>query len=210
MVVAKPKIYGRASSGNVQKVMWACAEAGVDVERIDFGLQFGGNNEPWYKKLNPNGLVPCFVDGDFALWESNTIIRYVAEHYGNRKLFPEDPKVRAVANQWMDWANTYLGVPFGPMYLGMVRTPPEKRDLNHLESLRKESARRFEILDARLGEVPYVAGKQFTMGDIAFGYFANRWFNLPIERPTFKNWENWFVRMKERPAYMTHVMLPLT
>ena len=210
MAAVKAKMYGRASSGNVQRAMWACAEVGFDVERIDAGLQFGVNTEPWYLKLNPNGRVPLLVEGEFALWESNAIVRYVVERSAPTPFYPADLKARAIADQWMNWANTTLGVPFGPMYLGLVRTPPEKRDMNRIESLRQETARVLALLDARLGETAYIAGPTMTMADFSFGYFAHRWFNLPIERPTLENWENWYARMKERPAYRTHVMLPLT
>ena len=85
------KIWGRATSSNVQKVLWCCAELGIEFERIDLGGPFGGNRDPEYLTLNPNGLVPTVKDGDLVMWELNTICRYLAATHDGERLYPRTP-----------------------------------------------------------------------------------------------------------------------
>ena len=120
------KIHGRKNSSNVQKVLWTCAELGLPFERTDVGGPFGGNREPAYLALNPNGLVPVIEDDGVVLWESNAIIRYLAARYGDGTLLPTDPAARGQAEQWMDWVNTLLGPAIWPLFFGLIRTPPDQ------------------------------------------------------------------------------------
>src|SRR5713226_8084418 len=122
------KIWGRKNSINVQKVLWCCDELGIFFERIDAGGQFGINNTPEYLALNPNGLVPTIEDGDVVLWESNVIVRYLAAKYGMGSLCPADLGERFSAERWMDWQQTSLVQPIGPVFANLIRLPPEKRD----------------------------------------------------------------------------------
>src|SRR5919197_4157345 len=128
------KIWGRNTSVNVQKVMWAVGELGLPHERIDVGGPFGKNNEPAYLAMNPNGLVPTLEEDGFVLWESNAIVRYLAAKYGAGTLEPADPRARARANSWMDWQLTVAHPPLTPVFWGLVRTPPEKRDHAAIEA----------------------------------------------------------------------------
>ena len=122
------KIWGRNTSSNVQKVMWAVGEIGLEHQRFDIGGNFGKNRDHAYLAMNPNGLVPTLQDGDFILWESNAIVRYLAREYSAGKLEPADSKVRARANQWMDWQLSVVGPAITPAFWGLIRTPQEKRD----------------------------------------------------------------------------------
>ena len=203
-------IHGRTDSGNVQRAMWACAEAGFAVERTDVGGKFGGNHTPEFLAKNPNGLVPVLEDGAFVLWESNAIIRYVAEVHGGPPLYPADAKARAIANQWMGWSNTAMNVPLVPLFVGMVRTRPEDRDAGAIERARLETARHWAMLDAHLADRAFIAGDAFSMGDIPLGASAYRWFAMDIERPDHARLRAWYERLAERPAYREHVMLALS
>jgi glutathione S-transferase len=98
--MAMLKIWGRASSSNVQKVLWCCAELDLPFERIDLGGPFGGNRDPEYLQLNPNGLVPTVKDGDLIMWESNTICRYLASTRNGERLYPRDPAARTHVERW--------------------------------------------------------------------------------------------------------------
>lgn len=122
------KIWGRTDSSNVQKVLWCCGELGVPFERLDWGGKFGGNKDPEYTAMNPNGLVPTIKDGDFVLWESNSIMRYLNAKYGNGRLLPASPEAMANANRWMDWQLSSFNGNIVPLFFATVRTPPEKRD----------------------------------------------------------------------------------
>ena len=94
------KIWGRNTSSNVQKVMWAIGEIDLPHQRIDVGGAFGKNREPPYLAINPNGLVPTLEEEDgFTLWESNSIVRYLAARHANRTLEPADLRTRALAPQ---------------------------------------------------------------------------------------------------------------
>ena len=203
------KIWGRTSSVNVQKVMWAVAEFGLPHERIDAGLHYGGVNEPWYRAMNPNGRVPVIDDDGFVLYESNAIVRYLAAKHGAGTLWPNDLKVRADADRWMDWATSTLAVPMTPLFWGMIRTPPEQRNLEAIEAERLKTEAIMQILDARLADRPYVAGDSLTMADIPVGCFTYRWYALPMQHGDHPNLKRWYERLQERPAFRTHVMLPL-
>jgi glutathione S-transferase len=204
------KIWGRTNSSNVQKVLWCCAELGLQYERVDAGMQFGVNDTAEYKAMNPNALVPTIDDDGFVLWESHAIVRYLARTHGAGSLWPDDARVAADADRWMDWYHTTLWPSMGPVFWNLIRTAPEKRNMALVEENRKKLATSFGIVDAWLADRDYVAGSSFTMGDIPMGIAAWRWFELPIERPGLPNLERWYKRICERPAYAEHCMVTLT
>lgn len=204
------KIWGRRDSSNVQKVLWCCDELGVSYERIDIGGKFGGTKEKPYLDLNPNGLVPTIEDGGFVLWESNTIMRYLVDKYGQGRLLPPTPEGRANAGRWMDWQLTTLGPAITPIFRELVRTPEEKRDPAAIENALKKAANGWLIVDNHLAKNSYMAGDAFTIGDIPPGVWAYRWFNLPIQRPKLDHLKRWYDSLCKRPPYQTHIMIPLT
>jgi glutathione S-transferase len=204
------KIWGRNNSVNVQKVLWCCEEMDVKYERIDAGGQFGVVNTPQYRALNPNGLVPTIEDGPFVLWESNAIVRYLTAKHSPGKLWPEDLKVRAEADKWMDWSSTVFWPAFRPLFWNLVRTPIDQRDAKAMEDSRMKTAEVLGYLDAHLKHREYIAGDELTMGDIPMGCAVWRWFGLDLERPELPQVERWFNVLKQRPAYQSVVLLPLT
>ena len=205
------KVYGRANSINVQKVMWIVGDLNIPHTRDDVGGQFGKTKEDWYVKMNPNSVVPTIDDDGFILWESNTIVRYLAAKHGKGDLLPTDIKARADAERWMDWLLTVLGPAMRDVFWGLVRTPPDKRDAKAIEDSRQKSYAALQILEKQLAGRDYVTGKSFMVADIPIGVFVNRWFKLPIERPKLANVEAYHARLKERPGFKTHVDgIPLT
>lgn len=202
------KIWGRANSINVQKVLWCCDELGVEYERIDVGGPFGGTRDPEYLAMNPNALVPTISDDGFVLWESNAIVRYLSAKHGGT-LYPEDLRERADADRWMDWQLGTLWVALRPVFLGLIRTPPEERDEAAIETARKRTAATWDILENHLEGRDYALGDAFTMADIPLGVSIYRWLQLPIERPPIPNLETYHERLAERPAFRDKVMLPL-
>ena len=203
------KIWGRTNSINVQKVLWCCGELNLKYERVDAGLQFGVNNTPEYKAMNPNGLVPTINDDGFVLWESQAIVRYLARKHGLGTLCPSDPKACADADRWMDWNATTVWINLRPIFWNLVRTPPEKRDMALVNDSRNKLAASMAILDAHLANRKYVIGDAFTMGDIPLGTSVQRWFNLPIEREPYKNLEAYYKRLQGRAAFKQFADLPL-
>jgi len=204
------KIWGRNNSVNVQKVLWCCEEMGVPYQRLDAGGSFGVVNTPQYRALNPNGLVPTIEDGPFVLWESNTIVRYLAAKHSAGKLWPEDLKVRAEGDKWMDWQVSMFWPTFRPLFWNLVRTPVDQRDEKAMEESRLKTGEVLGYLDTHLKNRTYVAGDDLTMGDIPMGCAIWRWMALPIERPVLANLQRWFDTLRERPSYKGVVMLPVT
>jgi glutathione S-transferase len=204
------KLWGRANSINVHKVLWTLDELKVPFERVDAGLHFGVVNTPEYRKLNPNGRVPTIEDDGFVLWESNAIVRYLAAKHGEGTLWPSDLKQRADSDRWMDWITDSVQLAVGPMFLQLIRTPPEKRDAKIIETSIQKADALFPILDAALADRDYIAGRSLTVGDIPIGVFTHRWFALPIPRPKVANVEAYYERLKQRPAYRSHIVKPLT
>ena len=201
------KVWGRNTSINVQKVMWAVGELGLPHERIDIGGPFGKNNEPAYLAKNPNGLVPTLEeDGGFLLWESNAIVRYLAGKYGAGTLEPRDPKARASAGRWMDWQLSVCGPAIHGLFWGLIRTPPEKRDHAQIDASREKTTAAMIILDAQLGRTRFVAGEAFSMGDIPVGLIAYRFRRLVPERSGLGNLERWYGALAERPPFKEHVL----
>ena len=203
-------IWGRDNSVNVQKVLWYCEEAGLEYERRDAGLNFGVVNTPEYRAINPNGLVPTINDDGFILWESNTIVRYLASMHSRGTLSPEDPRQRARAEQWMDWSNTVYWPAIRPLFMGLIRTEPAKRDAQALEQYRLAGIKAVTMIDEHLARNAYMGGDQFSIGDIPVGCGVWRWMAMPIERPPLPNLERWFAKLGERPAFRRVVMRPLS
>jgi glutathione S-transferase len=200
------KIWGRNTSSNVQKVMWAVEEIGLPHERIDIGGPFGRNREPAYLAKNPNGLVPTLEEDDgFVLWESNAIVRYLAAKHRAQALDPADLHGRARANAWMDWQLSVFAPAITPCFLGMVRTPPEKRDHTAIDQSKKKTTEAVAILDGELAKRAFVAGEAFSYGDIPSAVMANRYRQLVPERPAFRNFERWFAAIAARPAFKNQV-----
>jgi len=200
------RIWGRVNSINVQKVMWAVAELKLPHERLDAGMQFGVVNTPEYRKMNPNGRVPTIDYDGFVLWESNVIVRYLYAKHGPRRTLEQG----YAAEKWMDWTTSTAAAPITTIFWQLIRTPAEKRDVAAVELALKQAGDIFKVADDALASQPYLSGGDFGMGDIPFGAFANRWYQLPIERPAHANLSRYYERLKSRPAYRQHVMIPLT
>ena len=201
------RIWGRTNSINVQKAMWAIGELGLEHERFDAGGRFGGLDDDAYLALNPNGKIPTLQDGGAVVWESNAVVRYLAARYGAGSLWPEDPAVRARADQWMDWHVTTLFPELATVFWGLVRTPPARRDNAAIALATKRAGWLYELLDEQLEGREFLAGEGFTMGEIPLGATLYRYFTLEIERPELPNVEAWYARLRQRPAYREHVMV---
>ena len=200
------KIWGRNTSSNVQKVMWAVGEIGLPHERIDIGGTFGGNREPAYLAKNPNGLVPTLEEDDgFVLWESNAIVRYLAAKHRAVVLEPANPRARARANAWMDWQLSVAAPAISDAFMGLIRTPPEKRNHAAIEESKKKTTAAMTILDGELGRTAYVAGDAFSYGDIPVAVMAYRYRALVPERPPLPHFERWYAAIAARPAFKAEV-----
>ena len=204
------KIWGRLTSVNVQKVVWCADELGLDYERIEAGGKYGVVTTPQYLAMNPNALIPVIEDDGFVLWESNTIVRYLAARYGADSLWPTDPALRANADRWMDWQTTTFNPAIGPAFWQLIRTAPEKRDTGVIETARAGGEKYLALLDAHLASCDFVAGSAFTMGDIPIGCSVDRWMKLPLARASHPHVERWFQALRGREGARQVVELALS
>lgn len=204
------KIWGRRNSINVQKVMWTVAELGLPHQRIDAGMSHGLVNEPWYREQNPNGLIPTIDDGGVVLWESNVIVRYLAAKHAPGTLMPTGTAQRAKAEMWMDWQQNAIMPGMSPLFLGLIRTPPEQRDLAAIRAGAASVENALRLLDAHLQGKTFMIGDHLTVADIPLGCVAHRWFGLPIAHVELPHLSAWHERLSRRPGFAEHVMLPLT
>ena len=204
------KIWGRTNSINVQKVMWCVAELGLPFERSDAGGAFGGLDTPEYRSKNPNSRIPTIDDNGTIVWESNAVVRYLAARYGAGKLWPVDAAQRSEADRWMDWQQTTLAPDMFPVFWGLVRTPPEKRDLGAIKAAGERLAASFALLDKHLSAREYVAGHELTMGDIPVGCAYWRYSKLDVPKPRLAACDAWHQRLQERPGFRQHVAMPLS
>ena len=199
------KVWGRNTSSNVQKVMWAIGEIGLPHQRIDVGGAFGKNLEPAYLAMNPNGLVPTLEEDGFLLWESNTIVRYLAAKHKAGGLEPADLRTRALASKWMDWQLAVAGPAIFGCFWGLIRTPADKRDHAAIEESKKKTTAAMTIMDQQLAKTRYLAGDDFSYGDIQVGIIAYRYRQLVPERPALANFERWYAAVSSRPAFKDHI-----
>jgi glutathione S-transferase len=205
-------IWGRANSVNVQKVLWCLSELDLAYERIDAGMAFGRNHEPDYLAMNPNGRVPTLVDGDFVLWESNSIMRYLVIAYRpDSPLYPQAPKRRAGVDRWLDWTLSTLQPVDRPVFWALVRTPLEQRDMVRIQKDADAEAEVWRIANAQLAARPFIEGDNFTLADIALGAYARRWFGVEgISKPALANLERWFAQFAGRSGFQQFIAPPMS
>ncbi|MFN3131358.1 glutathione S-transferase family protein [Roseibium sp.] len=203
-------VWGRINSSNVRKVLWCLEELGLNYEQIDAGGAFGVVDTPDYLALNPNGRIPCLQDGDFTMFESNAICRYLARTYGTAPFLLDDPREWALADQWMDWTTFSFGMLFRNLFWNLVRTAPEDRDEAAITHGIEHCSAQFAVVDTLLKDQPYLSGHACGVGDIPLGSLAYAWFNMDFERPDQPYLAAWYKRLTERPAYQKGVMSPLT
>jgi glutathione S-transferase len=193
-------------------VLWCLAELDLAYERIDAGMAFGKNDQPEYLAMNPNGRVPTLVDGDYVLWESNSIMRYLNLAHGNGSpIYPQAPQARAAVDRWLDWSLSTLQPVDRPVFWALVRTPVEKRDMIAIQKDVDAEAAVWCIPEASLGSRRYIEGDQFTIADIVLGAFARRWFGVEgVTKPKLPNLERWFALISERPGFKKFIAPPMT
>jgi glutathione S-transferase len=193
------RVLGRSTSGNVQKVVWLLEELGTPYRREDYGRQFNNTGDAAYLRLNPNGKVPTLVDGDLAVWESNTILRYLCNRYGGEALYPADAAARSRIEQWMDWQ---LAALYGP-YLALfkeAKKPAAERSASFAADAADLRAQ-LEILERGAVLRPWVAGTELSLADISLGPIVHRCLDFPVDLPGLAAVRAWRERFAARPAF---------
>src|SRR5512140_3050017 len=206
------KMWGRNTSSNVQKAMWAVGELKLPCERIDVGGAFGKTKEPFYLAMNPNSLVPTLEEEDgFTMWESNSIVRYLAGKHSHRTLEPANLQTRARAQMWMDWQLSVMAPAITPVFWGLIRTPPDKRDQKAIDAGKEKTITAARMMDEQLGRTKFLASDEFSYGDIPVGIMIYRYMQLIPERPAMPNLDRWYAAISSRPAFKEQIaVVPLS
>ena len=192
------RVLGRLASINVRKVLWTCAELDLRFDHVE--------SDPDLLARNPNALVPVIRDGDFVLWESNTICRYLASRQPHRTLLPEDDRARALVEQWMDWQATELNPAWRYGFYALARNSPRHTDPAAIATSVESWNRCMRILDAHLEHGgQFVTGEHFTLADVVLGLSTHRWLHTPIDRPPLDAVRGYYQRLSVRPAFRAHV-----
>ena len=192
------KLLGRKTSGNVQKVIWLLEELEEPYEREDYGRQFGNTGEAAYLALNPNGKVPTLLDGDLAIWESNSILRYLARK-SRSPLYPSEFGERSQVERWMDWQLASLNNPYMAIFRESKKAPEERS--SNLADHGKELDQQLTLLDGAIGD--WVAGAEMSLADICLGPIVARCLNFPVELSALPKVRAWHERVAAREAFQT-------
>jgi glutathione S-transferase len=192
------RILGRTSSINVRKVLWTCAELNLPFERVE--------SDPKLLARNPNAMVPVIQDGEFVLWESNAICRYLAGKQPRSTLLPDDPQARALVEQWMDWQNTDLNAAWRYSFLALARKSPAHQDPAAIKESVDSWNRHIGMLDVHFAQGgQFITGELFTLADVVLGLAVHRWLHSPIDRPHLDAVHGYYQRLSVRPAFRAHV-----
>ena len=202
------KLWGRSSAFNVQKALWLLGELHLDFDHEQVGGAYGGLDDPAFLRMNPHGRVPVLRDGDAIVWESHSVLRYLAARYGAEPLWPADPAARSHVDRWMDWSLASLQPAFMRLFWGYFRTPPERWNRAGLQPAIDECDGFFRLLDGELAARPYLAGADFTLADIPAGTALYRYFNMGQPVPRHANVDAWYGRLCAREAYRRVIMVP--
>jgi glutathione S-transferase len=199
------QVLGRATSINVRKVLWVCQELEITYELQQWGSAGMATDTPAFRALNPNALVPVIRDGNFVLWESNTICRYLASAHDRTDLLPSDARERARVEQWMDWAATELNNAWRYAFMGLVRHSPLHTDAAAIAASLRSWNRQMTILEEQLQRTGgFAVGPRFTLADIVLGLSTNRWLLTPMDRPALPAVAAYYERLSERPGFLAH------
>jgi glutathione S-transferase len=194
-------IYGRLTAWNVRKVLFFLEDVGIPYERLDYGRGFSPTNTPEFLALNPNAMVPVLVDGGTVIWESHTILRYLAAKNGPESYYPSALDRRAFADQWLDWKIAHVSPAMRPLFFRHFLKMGEFTD-REVEEAEAECARLFTILDGQLGKTgAYVAGHDITIADSAIGMAVHRWLSLPLKRPALTHVDRYYEMLSRLPSY---------
>ena len=192
------KVLGRASSINVRKVLWTCAELDLNFEHVD--------TDAALLARNPNRMVPVIQDGEFVMWESNSICRYLAGKQARGTLLPAEPEARAQVEMWMDWQATELNSAWRYSFLALVRKSREHTDARAIRESVESWNQCMRLLDQHFAHGgQFITGEFFTLADVVLGLSTHRWLLSSIEKPHLDAVHGYYQRLSVRPAFRAHV-----
>lgn len=202
-------LWGRKTSSNVQAVLWCIGELGLDCQRHDAGHRYGVTDTPAFLAMNSNGTIPVLRDGDSdPLWETGTILRYLAGRYGAPPFWPAECMARAQVDKWAEWSKINVSLGFTPpIFHKLIRTAPAAQNRAAIGRAVARLDRTLDIAEAQLARGRFIAGDDFTLADIQFGHLLFRYFEIPIARPNRPALRRYYDSLATRPVYREHVMV---
>ena len=200
------RILGRITSINARKVLWAADEMGLVYEHEVWGRPHRDPKVPEFLAMNPNGLVPVIVDDGFVLWESNAILRYLAEKVGS-DLLPSDARERAVVDQWLTWMVSELNPSWAYIVPAKLRADPPNPDPDRLAEAASKWSKAMGILEVHLARADgYVANDRFSLADIVIALAVHRWENVPFDgKPDLEAVDAYYDKMQLRPLAAKYI-----
>ena len=202
------EVWGRKNANQVIQVLWTFSELSIEYKRYSIGTESEDLETEEYKSINPNSKIPAIRDNGFVLWESHAVIRYLSKQYGFGSLYPANPQKAAISDQWMTWSTDSFMSTFFPVFWQLVRTEERDRDYTKIAEMAKQSSDILKVLDDHLVNHYFVAGDDFTFGDIPLGVLIHKYFVLDIQRPSLPGVEAWYQRLSVRAAFKEHAMQP--
>jgi glutathione S-transferase len=202
------ELWGRRNAYNVQKPLWLLAELELEFEHHDIGSMRGDLDSPEFLALNPRARIPVLRDGDAIVWESNSVLRYLANRFIAHALYPENPLERSQVERWMDWELASLQPAFIDLFWGYYRTPRAQREQTAIEAARQQCDKLFMQMDARLAFCDYLAGDDFSLADVACGVCLYRYFNMGLAVAKPPQVMRWYDRLSQRAAFQNCIMRP--
>jgi glutathione S-transferase len=201
------ELWGRANAYNVQKTLWLLAELGLEFRHHDVGSNSGDLDTPEFIALNPHARVPVLIHGEAIVWESNTILRYLAASHAASALYPEDALARSQVERWMDWELATLEPAFFSLFWGFYRTPPASRNQPEIDAAGQRCRLLFELLDRHLADRRYLAGESFSLADIACGVYLYRYFEMGYAVDEPAQVMRWYRLLSQRSAFQNTIAL---
>lgn len=195
------KIWGRSNAYNVQKVLWFLEEIAIDYEHCDIGSVPGDLDSEEFQTMNLHGRIPVLKDDELYVWESNTILRYLASEYGREAFWSGSSSSRTYYERWMDWELATLQPDFISLFWEYYRTPNQQRNIDKIDYFSKRCQKNMGILNEHLKENLYLAGSIFSIGDVAVGTSFYRYYNMGLKVPEFEYVDSWYKRLCERASY---------
>lgn len=207
-MTATLELWGRPNAYNVLKPLWLLGELGLEFTHHDVGSSPGDLETPEFLALNPHSRIPVLRHGDAVVWESNTVLRYLANSFAAEALYPREALPRSRVERWMDWELASLQPAFIDLFWGFYRTPPASRDQAAIDSAWQQCRRLFEMLDLQLASASYLAGDDFSLADISCGVCLYRYFNMGLEVEQPRRVMRWYRQLSQREAFQHTIMLP--
>ena len=199
-------LYGRHTSYNVQKVLWFLDQLELEYQHIELGSSPGDTETKEFGKLNPMRKVPVLADDEKIIWESNSILRYLASSYGSNQWLPQDAYQRSLVERWMDWSQTRFEPAFVGVFWGYYRTPRALRNMEAINKSLDDCVYCLDRLDEQLGDQEYLLGDTLSMADITAGIFLYRLVEIDLDISLPACVARWYQKLQKFPGYKRWAM----